>query len=247
MVRTPDWLLERRKRAERALATAREILGIGVTTAEDGAAWLTFLRSLTAGGLSGVRLITSDAHAGLINAIGASLPGASWQRCRIHYATNVMAVTPTSAWPGVRTLLHSVHGQPDSDSVAANMIGSSTLSPTSSPRSLIIWKQAVRICWRSPRSPNRSGARSGRTTPRNDSPRRSAVAPNEGDTGKAQCLGLSLRFVILARQFSHPKEARRFSRGLSFARLPESWQPVPCVDVDVEHERLVALAVRVCA
>jgi putative transposase len=119
MVRTPDWLLERRKRAERALATAREILGIGVTTAEDGAGWLTFLRSLTAGGLSGVRLITSDAHAGLINAIGASLPGASWQRCRIHYATNVMAVTPTSAWPGVRTLLHSVHGQPDSDSVAA--------------------------------------------------------------------------------------------------------------------------------
>jgi hypothetical protein len=86
MVRTPDWLLERRKRAERALATAREILGIGVTTAEDGAAWLTFLRSLTAGGLSGVRLITSDAHAGLINAIGASLPGASWQRCRIQYA-----------------------------------------------------------------------------------------------------------------------------------------------------------------
>jgi Transposase, Mutator family len=80
MVRTPDWLLERRKRAERALATAREILGIDVTTAEDGAGWLTFLRSLTAGGLSGVRLITSDAHAGLINAIGASLPGASWQR-----------------------------------------------------------------------------------------------------------------------------------------------------------------------
>ena len=54
----------------------REILGLDVTTAEDGAGWLTFLRSLTARGLSGVRLVTSDAHAGLVAAIGATLPGA---------------------------------------------------------------------------------------------------------------------------------------------------------------------------
>ena len=53
----------------------REILGVDVTTAEDGAGWLTFLRSLTARGLSGVKLITSDAHAGLLSAIGATLPG----------------------------------------------------------------------------------------------------------------------------------------------------------------------------
>jgi putative transposase len=64
----------------------REILGVDATTAEDGAGWLTFLRSLTARGLSGVKLVTSDAHAGLLAAIGASLPGASWQRCRTHYA-----------------------------------------------------------------------------------------------------------------------------------------------------------------
>jgi transposase-like protein len=79
----------------------REILGIDVTTAEDGAGRLTFLRSLTARGLSGVRLVTSDAHAGLLAAIGATLPGASWQRCRTHYATNLMAVTPKSSWPWV--------------------------------------------------------------------------------------------------------------------------------------------------
>ena len=77
----------------------REILGIDVTTAEDGAGWLTFLRSLTARGLSGVKLVTSDAHAGLVNAIGATLPGAAWQRCRTHYPTNLMAVTPKSSWP----------------------------------------------------------------------------------------------------------------------------------------------------
>ena len=97
----------------------REILGIDVSTAEDGAGWLTFWRSLTARGLSGVRLVTSDAHAGLVAAIGATLPGASWQRCRTHYTTNLMAVTPKSSWPWVRTLLHSVFDQPDAESVAS--------------------------------------------------------------------------------------------------------------------------------
>ena len=97
----------------------REILGIDVTTAEDGAGWLTFLRSLTARGLSGVRLVTSDAHAGLVAAIGATLPGAAWQRCRTHYTTNLMAATPKASWPWVRTLLHSVFDQPDAESVAA--------------------------------------------------------------------------------------------------------------------------------
>src|SRR5882757_9474958 len=97
----------------------REILGIDVTTAEDGAGWLTLLRSLTARGLSGVRLVTSDAHAGLVAAIGATLPGASWQRCRTHYAANLMSATPKSSWPWVRALLHSVYDQPDAASVHA--------------------------------------------------------------------------------------------------------------------------------
>lgn len=97
----------------------REILGIDVTTAEDGAGWLTFLRSLTARGLSGVKLVTNDAHAGLVAAIGVSLPGAAWQRCRTHYTTNLMAVTPKASWPWVKTPLHSVFDQPDAQSVAA--------------------------------------------------------------------------------------------------------------------------------
>ncbi|MCV7029543.1 IS256 family transposase [Mycobacterium sherrisii] len=97
----------------------REILGIDVSTAEDGAGWLTFWRSLTARGLSGVKLVTSDAHAGLVGAVGATLPGATWQRCRTHYTTNLMAITPKASWPWVRTLLHSVFDQPDAQSVAA--------------------------------------------------------------------------------------------------------------------------------
>jgi transposase-like protein len=72
----------------------REILGIDVTSSEDGAGWLAFLRGLAARGLSGVQLVISDDHAGLVNAIAAVLPGAAWQRCRTHYAD--LGIMPTS-------------------------------------------------------------------------------------------------------------------------------------------------------
>jgi transposase-like protein len=97
----------------------REVLGIQVATAETSASWLAFFRDLVARGLSGVALVTSDAHAGLVEAIAAALPGASWQRCRTHYAANLMAVCSKSAWPGVKAMLHSVYDQPDATAVHA--------------------------------------------------------------------------------------------------------------------------------
>jgi transposase-like protein len=97
----------------------REILGLQVTTSEDGAGWLGFFRDLSARGLGGVKLVTSDAHAGLVAAIGATLPGAAWQRCRTHYAANLMAITPKSSGGWVKALLHSVYDQPDAEAVHA--------------------------------------------------------------------------------------------------------------------------------
>jgi putative transposase len=96
----------------------REILGLQVATSEDGAAWLALFRDLKARGLSGVKLITSDAHPGLVAAAEATLGGA-WQRCRTHYAANLMSVTPKSSWPWVKTLLQTVFDQPDADAVHA--------------------------------------------------------------------------------------------------------------------------------
>ena len=97
----------------------REVLGVKVATSETKEAWNVFFADLVARGLSGVKLVTSDAHAGLVEAIAANLPGASWQRCRTHYAANLMSVTPKSAWGWVRALLHSVYDQPDAASVHA--------------------------------------------------------------------------------------------------------------------------------
>ena len=100
----------------------REILGIHTATTESAAAWLSFFRDLTARGLTSagpVGMVTSDAHNGLIEAIGATLPGTTWQRCRTHYAANLMAVTPKSSWGWVKALLHSVYDQPDQQAVHA--------------------------------------------------------------------------------------------------------------------------------
>jgi putative transposase len=97
----------------------REVLGVKVATSETKEAWNTFFADLIARGLAGVKLVTSDAHAGLVEAIAANLPGTAWQRCRTHYAANLMSVCPKSAWPGVKAMLHSVYDQPDAKAVNA--------------------------------------------------------------------------------------------------------------------------------
>jgi len=97
----------------------REILGLDVASAEDGAGWLAFLRGLVARGLSGVQLVISDAHPGLVAAVGSALPGASWQRCRTHYLRNLLTRVPKSAQPHVATQVRTIFDQPDADAVAA--------------------------------------------------------------------------------------------------------------------------------
>jgi putative transposase len=95
----------------------RESLGLDVVTSEDGAAWTAILRGLVARGLSGVRLVTSDAHPGLVDAIAATLPGAGWQRCRTHFVRNLQTRVPKSAQGLVATLVRSIFAQPDTESV----------------------------------------------------------------------------------------------------------------------------------
>ena len=97
----------------------REVLGLDVCAEEDGAGWLAFLRSLTARGLTGVRLVISDAHRGLVNAIGSAMPGAAWQRCRTHYLRNLLTRVPKSAQPWLATMVRTIFDQPDAAEVHA--------------------------------------------------------------------------------------------------------------------------------
>jgi transposase-like protein len=96
----------------------REILGLAVGDSEDGAFWTAFLRSLRARGLSGVRLVISDAHTGLKGAIEAVFVGAAWQRCRVHFQRNVLARIPKGAAEMVVAAIRTIFAQPDAAAVA---------------------------------------------------------------------------------------------------------------------------------
>ena len=97
----------------------REILGTDITTTEDGAGWNQFLRDLVDRGLSGVQLVISDDHAGLVAAIESVLPGVSWQRCRTHYLWNLRGKVPAGAQEMVATMVRTIFAQPDPESVWA--------------------------------------------------------------------------------------------------------------------------------
>jgi transposase-like protein len=93
----------------------REIIGFDIVTTESTPAWTGFLRSLVARGLTGVELVTSDAHGGIKAAIAAVLGGASWQRCRTHFMANLATRVPKANWPMIATLVRSIFEQPDRD------------------------------------------------------------------------------------------------------------------------------------
>ena len=91
----------------------REVLGFDVGPSEDGAFWHGFLRSLVARGLAGVQLAVSDAHLGLKAAIAAVLGGAGWQRCRVHFVRNALALVPKGMQAMVATTIRTAFAQPD--------------------------------------------------------------------------------------------------------------------------------------
>jgi transposase-like protein len=136
----------------------REILGLDVASAEDGAGWLAFFRGLTARGLTGVELVTSDAHRGLVDAIGATLPGTSWQRCRTHYLRDLLTQVPKSRARWVATMVRTIFDQPDAVEVAAQLDRIVTALETNLPKAaahlaqaredLLAFTAFPRECWR---------------------------------------------------------------------------------------------------
>ena len=95
----------------------REVLGVEVGDSEDGAFWIAFLRSLKARKLHGVQLVISDAHTGLHEAIGAVMHGATWQRCKVHLARNVLAKVPKASQDMVAAAMRTIYAQPDAERV----------------------------------------------------------------------------------------------------------------------------------
>jgi transposase-like protein len=89
----------------------REVIGVDIGDSEDETFWTGFLRSLKSRGLAGVRLVISDAHAGLKAAIVKVFQGASWQRCRVHYARNLLATVPKASVEMVAAVFRTIFAQ----------------------------------------------------------------------------------------------------------------------------------------
>ena len=89
----------------------REILGIDVGDSENEIFWREFLRRLRARGLDGVRLVISDQHAGLVAAIKRCFQGAAHQRCRVHFARNLLAMIPKGHQAMVSAAFKTVFAQ----------------------------------------------------------------------------------------------------------------------------------------
>ena len=99
----------------------RHVLGVDTGASEDGAFWTAFLRSLVRRGLRGVRLVISDAHEGLKLAVGKVLGGASWQRCRVHFMRNLLALVPHAAREAVAAVVRTIFAQPDHASALSQL------------------------------------------------------------------------------------------------------------------------------
>ena len=112
----------------------REVLGVDVGDSEDETFWTRFLRSLRDRGLGGVRLVISDAHAGLKASIRKRFQGASWQRCRVHYARNLLAVIPKSHTEFVAAAFRSIFAHTTPTEIEPATARSPRPSPSGSPR-----------------------------------------------------------------------------------------------------------------
>ena len=105
----------------------REVLGMAIGDAETTDFWTQFLRSLRDRGLkvatstdpAGVAVVVSDAHQGLKHAIKAILPGAAWQRCRVHFARNVTRALGTARSRPVNALIGTIFAQTTAEAINA--------------------------------------------------------------------------------------------------------------------------------
>jgi transposase-like protein len=95
----------------------RELLGLKVGDSESEGFWSPFIASLKERGLTGVRLVVSDAHVGLTKAIRRQLQGCSWQRCRVHFARNLLQRVPKAHQGMVTAALRSVFAQEDATEI----------------------------------------------------------------------------------------------------------------------------------
>jgi transposase-like protein len=86
----------------------REVIGFDVFDTEENYSWLTFFRKLKSRGLSGVKMVISDAHPSIRKALTDTFPQAAWQRCQVHFERNILDATPNRYKEGLKSELRNM-------------------------------------------------------------------------------------------------------------------------------------------
>lgn len=121
----------------------REVLGLEVALQEDGATWTQFLTGLRKRGVAGVRLVISDAHLGLKEAIPKAFPGAAWQRCKVHFVRNLRSQVTAGDRPPLRAALQVIFSQANR-SAASERLKTTVASPAPSyPKAVELLEEAA--------------------------------------------------------------------------------------------------------
>ena len=120
----------------------REVLGFDVGDTENEPFWTGFLRSLKIRGLTGVKLVMSDAHTGLKKAIGTVFQGASWQRCRVHFLRNVLSIVPKGSQEMVASIIRTIFAQPDKEHVLTQFDEVTRMLTRSHPKVALMLEEA---------------------------------------------------------------------------------------------------------
>ena len=120
----------------------REVLGMEVTASEDSEHWRTFLQSLVARGVRGVKLVISDAHPGLKQAALEVFVGAGWQRCRVHFMRSLLARVPKSGQAMVAATVRPIFQQQSREEAQAQLAQVCALLRPRFPRAVELLEQA---------------------------------------------------------------------------------------------------------
>lgn len=96
-----------------SLQGRKEILGFDICDGETQACWGGFFAGLRDRGLSGVDLLVSDAHEGLVKAIREHFPGCAWQRCQAHFLRNLVDAAPKKQQKGLASELREMFTAPN--------------------------------------------------------------------------------------------------------------------------------------
>jgi len=91
----------------------REILGFGIGDTESEATWGAFFTQLKARGLSGVDIVTSDQHSGLVGAVKQQFQGVTWQRCQTHFMRNILDAAPKALRDDMKKHVRSIFDAAD--------------------------------------------------------------------------------------------------------------------------------------